>query len=696
MTIASAEKDARAEKRQAEAAWIRKNDSFAGVEEVLDLAKPRGDEARDAATTAAAQVAEKLEAALEAGTQKSDIKLKSLSLEKLRARLQRAAKSKSDEDLALIARQWTHNYDDYMEFSGSASERGPHMYPLVSAFILYVQRHVKAMHAPAAARKRGGSLTAARLLLPSAESDFTPNHAHEDEKVGLALHNCPVSAKPQPHPGTHPRDFFAIVACKVLYFYDEALDQLIDSTRRVYWAQGNRRFAWALSVCSRCVYAVVMLHDAVLVSPVMDVSKPAGRKQFVELLVNWAVCDDVRAGYDPTMEFDPISKQYRIQCPNKGGKMRTYTTTGYLFAQGDVLGRHTRCFVAERDRKKGGPKEVVVIKDAFTVSKPPPDDNVHNEIVLLSEITDTFRGKELDFIYPELVRGGNVVLPTGGSQVSGVAHNGVYDFDDNTDGILSLMGVAREDVPEAGKDGVKGKRSSWRQQPYRIHRRLAMRPCGEELEMDVNQAELTVVLAEAMRCHTAIHSRCKILHRDISPNNFLVVRGSDGLPRGLLIDFDYAISVKRTSQIGQPGQSGTLPVMSIGNLEYDGTVQTALDDWESLLYTLCMWGTRGLTSEKRRDGKRVLTDLPIGEWSRGTCAERAREKRNHMRSADDFWTSIGQHFHPSCRALEPLAVELHAALFLREGCAGTRIKRPDLDIPNDFNPCMLFEAPTRV
>ncbi|KAJ2767523.1 hypothetical protein IWQ56_003297, partial [Coemansia nantahalensis] len=549
MTIASAEEDARAEKRQAEAAWIRKNDSFAGVDEVLDLAKPQGDEARDAAKTAAAQIAEKLEAALEAGTQKRDIKLKSLSLEKLRARLQRAAKSKSDEDLALIAWQWTHNYADYMEFSGSASEREPHMYPLVSAFILYVQRHVKAMHAPAAARKKDGSLTAARLLLPSAESDFTPNHAHEDEKVGLALHNCPVSAKPQPHPGTHPRDFFAIVACKVLYFYDEALDQLIDSTRRVYWAQGNRRFAWALSVCSRCVYAVVMLHDAVLVSPVMDVSKPAGRKRFVELLVNWAVCDDVRAGYDPTMEFDPISKQYRIQCPNKGGKMRTYTTMSYLFAQDDALGRHTRCFVAERDRKKGGPKELVVIKDAFAVSKPPPDDNVHNEICVLRRIRKEFKGKEVDFMYQELVRGGDVVLPTGGSHVSGISHNGVYDFEDNTDRIFSLMGVAREDAPEVGKDGVKEKRSSWRQQPYRVHRRLVMRPYGEELDMDMDQAELTVVLEEAMRCHTAIHSRCKILHRDISPYNFLVVRGSDGLPRGLLIDFDYAISVKRTSRI---------------------------------------------------------------------------------------------------------------------------------------------------
>lgn len=32
-----------------------------------------------------------------------------------------------------------------------------------------------------------------------------------------------------------------------------------------------------------------------------------------------------------------------------------------------------------------------------------------------------------------------------------------------------------------------------------------------------------------------------ILHRDISPNNILLVRGADGVAKCLLIDFDYAV-----------------------------------------------------------------------------------------------------------------------------------------------------------
>ncbi|KAJ2749283.1 hypothetical protein IWQ56_007264, partial [Coemansia nantahalensis] len=328
------------------------------------------------------------------------------------------------------------------------------MYPPVSAFILYVQCQVKRLLPPAAASRTSSraeqtttqsgpaSLTAARLLLPSIENDFKPYGFDELEKIDIALHNCSVRAKLQPRSETHIRDFFAIIECKKYQDekdYGESLEQLIEYTRHVYRVQYNRRFAWALSVCGTKVYAVVMLHDAVLVSSAMDVSKQAGRKRFVELLVNWAVCDDVQAGYDPTMEFDPKLKHYRIQVPDMSGKMRTYTTTSYIAAAESLLGRHTRCFLAKPDYEEGGDNDVVVIKDAFAVSSPPPDDKVRNEIVLLSDITDTFEGKEVDFIYPELVRGGDVKLPVGGSHVSNISHNGVYDFEDNTDGIFSLM-----------------------------------------------------------------------------------------------------------------------------------------------------------------------------------------------------------------------------------------------------------------
>ncbi|KAJ2803736.1 hypothetical protein H4R21_001914, partial [Coemansia helicoidea] len=582
----------------------------------------------NAAEAAVERIVTELEGALVAGAQVPDAVLPRLEPRDLRARLKDAAENHAK--LAQIARQWTHNFTALMKPDGVAARREEIMYAPVSAFILFVQRHIKDLHA--AARSAQSSLTAARLLLPSILNNFKPSDFGEGERIDIALFNRPISNDARAHLGRDTLDFFAIIECKKHQDskeeYNDALDQLIQYTRHVYRVQHNRRFAWALSVCGTNVYAVVMLHDAVLVSSAMDVSEPDGRKQFVELLVNWAMCDDVQAGYDPTMEFVPTSKNYRIQCPDKKGRMRTYTTTSNIVAAVDVLGRHTRCFVAESVDKKGGPKDVVVIKDAFATSRPPPHDDEHNEISHLRKIKKEFKGKKVDFMYPELVHGGDVVLPTGGSRVSNIAANSAYGFDDNTDGIFSLMSAAREDVPQPSNDGVNEERS-WTQQPAVL-----------------SEAELIVVLAEAMRCHTAIRNRYKILHRDISPNNILVVRGSGGLPHGLLIDFDYAIPLERDGRSGRQGLSGTLPYMSIWNLEHGDKTKTALDDWEALLYTLCMWGTRGVSSKQREADGRDLTKAPISEWSKGTYKDIAQAKRRHMHSVESFECGILEYFHP--------------------------------------------------
>ncbi|KAJ2717055.1 hypothetical protein H4R19_000222 [Coemansia spiralis] len=486
----------------------------------------------------------------------------------------------------------------------------------------------------------------------------------ELEKIDIALQYCDVGAAVKAQTETHTRDSFAVVECKTTPDQkDDTLEQLIQYTRNLYRVQYNRRFAWGLSVCGVDVRAVVMLHDAVLVSPVMRVSTPTGRRRLVELLVNWAVCDDVRAGYDPTVVFDPVSKHYRIQCPDDGGKTVWYRTTDFILPADNVIGRHTRCFVAEReneDGKEGGPNNVVVIKDAFAAAAPPSaGDDGRNEIQLLRKIRETFKcDKSIDFFYPELVRSGDVKLRVGASEM-----------DDNTDAIFSLMGATRQDKPEPGNSGDQPKRK-WLEQPYRVHRRLVMRPKGEHLNTAKTEAEIAIALAEAMWCHTAIHQRCQILHRDISLNNILVVYGPDGAPRGLLIDFDYAIPLDNIHTSRRPGRSGTLAYMSIGNLEHTGQQQTALDDWESLLYTLCMWGMLGLVSKQAADDKRDIAKLPIGKWAVGSHEEIAQAKRTHMDSADVFEGSILRNFHESCEGLKNIARELHAALFLHEGCTG--------------------------
>ncbi|KAJ2710283.1 hypothetical protein H4R19_003823, partial [Coemansia spiralis] len=465
-----------------------------------------------------------MEKDLKVGTAASDTELKMLTLDDLRARLLRADNSASDDNLALLARQWTHNFRSFMEHS-NGRKSGPNMYPLVTAFILYIQCKIKHLRTPAAAQQAGTwasqtqqcQLDVSRLLLPSEGNDFNPRGFDELEKIDIALQYCDVGAAVKAQTETHTHDIFAVVECKTKPDQkDTALDQLIQYTRNLYQVQYNCRFAWGLSVCSVDIRAVVMLHDAVLVSPVMRVSTATGRGRLVELLVNWAVCDDVRAGYDPTVVFDPVSKHYRIQCPDDGGDMVWYRTTEYILPADNLIGRHTRCFVAKReneDGKEGRPNDIVVIKDTFAVAAPPSaGDDGRNKIQLLRKIREMFKGdKSVDFLYPKLVHGGDVKLRVGASEI-----------DDNTDTIFSLMGATRQDKPEPSDKDDQPKRR-WLEQPYRVHQRLVMQPKGGRLSTAKTEAEIAIALAEAMQCHTAIHQRCRILHRDISLNNILVV-----------------------------------------------------------------------------------------------------------------------------------------------------------------------------
>ncbi|KAJ2714498.1 hypothetical protein H4R19_001697 [Coemansia spiralis] len=463
----------RAAQRKEDAKLIRVEDSFENVAEVLTLTRPHNSRAKTAAKHAAARIAAEMEKDLKARTGASDTVLKKLFGKSLRARLSCADKSASDNGLALLARQWTHNFRSIMEHS-NGTKLEANMYPLVTTFILYVQRQIKHLHMPAAAHQpvtwarqaQHRPLDVSRLLLPSEGNDFKPKGFDELERIDFALQLCDVDAVVKAQTETHMRDIFAVVECKTKPDHkDDALDQLIQYTRNLYQVQYNRRFAWGLSVCGVDIRAVVMLHDAVLVSPMMRVSTLTGRRRLVELLVNWAVCDDVRAGYDPTVVFDPATRHYRIQCPDNGGDTVWYRTTEFILPADNVIGRHTRCFVAEReneDGKEGRPNDVVIIKDAFAAAAPlSAGDDGRNEIQLLCKIRETFVGDEsVDFLYPELVRGSDVKLRVGASEM-----------DDNTDAIFSLMGATRQDKPEPSNSGDQPKRK-WLEQPYCVYRQV--------------------------------------------------------------------------------------------------------------------------------------------------------------------------------------------------------------------------------
>ncbi|KAJ2365266.1 hypothetical protein IW150_006258, partial [Coemansia sp. RSA 2607] len=465
---------------------------------------------------------------------------------------------------------------------------------------------------------------------------------------------------------------------------------LILYSSNMYMTQSDRRFLWGMTVCADAVYTAVMLNDSVLVSPVVKISEEAGRRELVSLLVNWSTCSVDKLGYDPTMrrvthekanrasgvgmgDFNSIdidAIRYEIDCyDDKTGKTQTYITRRTIMSADDIFGRHTRCFVAVPARGYGeaaAEKELqeVVIKDAWPPSENPVFNDPRSEIEFLRIIRDTYeKSPPKDFIYPKLIVGGHVRLDS----------NNRLDSVDTTDAIFKLLGVERADLPPD-----VDKSPTWQNQQFRAHRRIVMSPVGHSIKTVENEEELIIVLAEAMRFHSSLVKDCNILHRDISTNNILVVRDNgdgSGTPRGLLIDFDFAIKVDNKERKARAERSGTLPYMSIANLLNLDCERTALDDWESLLYIVCWLATIGINS-KDRDAIDLTTHRPIFQWNNGLSKDIAVTKRLQMDSFNSFRDVIVKHFEEKYILLPELAAGLYDAIFAYSKCSGANISQP--------------------
>ncbi|KAJ2313930.1 hypothetical protein IWW54_001220 [Coemansia sp. RSA 2705] len=338
--------------------------------------------------------------------------------------------------------------------------------------------------------------------------------------------------------------------------------QLAQRTHTLHSTQLNRRFAWGLTVCGTHVRACLFGNDDILASEVMDVVTESGRKQFVTLLVNWAICESQRLGYDPTVRYNGETGQWEIDVwDDESRETRTYIHERTLFDASSQFGRRTRCFIASAKENSGEqPAQKVLIKDAWAPAEFPDSEVVRDELSNLRTIRDKLGADNaLAGTYSRLEAGGVVQQ----------MHTKQRTADDTTGSIfVDIDAGILEDVPD------------------RIHRRVATTPVGEQLKSVRSIDELIVVVSDVMAAHTAIVRRCGILHRDLSTNNIMFCRDDDGMVRGLLIDFDNAVLQSDLHDEQRPDQIGTFPYMSIGNLEQSSVKRTALDDWESLIYIL--------------------------------------------------------------------------------------------------------------
>ncbi|KAJ2770554.1 hypothetical protein IWQ56_002121 [Coemansia nantahalensis] len=518
-----------------------------------------------------------------------------------------------------------------MNDPGSAVKVERDMYPGINAFVKFVADSVSRHTQGRDGKPR------ARSIVPFEKTDVKPDGADDLDRVDHMVTGCP-NVDPVIKPD------YAMALCLIEAKYSQngqtdAYEQLARYSRNIYGSQPHRRFLWGLTVCGTLVRACLLGNDKIYASKVVDVASREGREQLVGLFVNWSLCESTRVGYDPTMWRDEKG-EWTIKV-FQGGKSHVYGGLKMVFQSYSLLGRRTRCFVGTT--KVGGAEKQVLIKDCWPRVLKDSAGRLRDEIAFLTDIRDKLHDvPEVAGKYPVLEEAGIVQVPG----------RGPADVDDTT--TAAMADLVMPDTAQA--DAM----------PLREHKRIAMSPVGAPLLAVNSPDELIVAVCDAMVAHTAIVRQCGILHRDISINNILV-RRTGGKVGGMLIDFDNATRLDVEHVAAQPDRTGTLPFMSVGNLENSKVARTSLDDWESCIYLLCWLGASGVND----DDQKCPRDKPLKQilkWLYGSKDDILTEKRDHMDTTKRFKNNILAEFIDDKQydGLRDLAKALHKTLFFNE------------------------------
>ncbi|KAJ2252240.1 hypothetical protein GGI13_003398 [Coemansia sp. RSA 455] len=497
------------------------------------------------------------------------------------------------------------------------------MYGPITAFVSYVALCVQAQR-----DKAGSTAGIRRLIYPADKADYQPDDSDDKTRVciglcsiGLNELSTAVSTRTPYH-----RLLAMIEAWGFSIFSKDAFLQLYEDTRQMYQEQHDLRSAWGITICGHEVRVCHFGNDKAVSSKPMNITTPEGRYAFIELLINWSMCEDFQLGRDPTIVHLPDLDCWQIDCPDDTSRSIDSEPRRYYFQDvacraSRLFGRHTRCFLASNVKPTVGSPLVptVVIKDAWAFSERSTDEDIHDETKMLKKIRATL-GEHIkpedDIIYPEIVVGGRVSFVLDRTRI-----------EDNSDTIY--LGIEFAD------------KATLR---FRVHRRIVMSQIGQRLHTLESVDEFITVVCDVMRCHNAIFKYCHILYRDISDNNILVIK-QDGIARGLLIDFDCAIdtSIEKAGTT-RPEMTGTLPFMSINNLSESNVKRTVLDDYESLLYLVCWSATLGIgISQHHREGK-DFEKLPIARWQKVSLEAIIGAKSIHFGTENSLNTNIAAYF----------------------------------------------------
>ncbi|KAJ2887124.1 hypothetical protein H4R27_000154 [Coemansia aciculifera] len=544
---------------------------------------------------------------------------------------------------------------EYSDDSGPTAWEADKIALCYESFMLFVAHHVKA-HSSGQAATGGFKPEDCRLILPITSKDTETERidirsADYVDPVDFATVECGMfplsdnSVKRQTTPAPH----LFVANTEIARDQDDrnlAERMLATKTKALYFDQHNRRFVWGLIASSRTIHAYVFGTDDIWASTAMDISSEKGRRAFISLLVGWSLCSVDRLGFDPSIRHviggsvgGPYLEIDVHKMDESTGKVKphTYYSQRCVGAADRLTGRHARYFAASASPNSMD-TPTFLIKDMWTTSGSTSANDSRESSFLNVLHVEFDKSSEFSSIFSRLVSSGPVYISRGDTVIA-----------DST--VTAFAGLPAISC-------------------VRQHRRTVTKWAGNMISEANNQSQVVVAVINAMTALNVAYAKCKILHGNISDRAILLQQTVDGI-RGVLTDFDYACYAGDLA-----AEAPELMIFrSILSLEGARPIRSLLDDLESLLYLVCWLGTFGINQNERREyaaryaaGPKLI--LPIMYWNRGTAAQSADHKRNHMDTALDFETNILSYMRKG--PLRPLAMDLHRTLFLHPGCSGAK------------------------
>ncbi|KAK7042389.1 hypothetical protein R3P38DRAFT_2511725 [Favolaschia claudopus] len=413
---------------------------------------------------------------------------------------------------------------------------------------------------------------------------------------------------------------------------DKALKQLLNGAYHIFSSQDNRRFVVSVALFAEQVQLYIFDRAGLVNTAPFHIHNDP--EAFVRVWTALMFADPAVLGYDPTIvETAPGVRHIEVEG-------RKYDIVGNALFISDVIrGRGTVCWRVRHEGKD------FVIKDTWA------DDSRPNTE---AEILDIARSLGVVGI-PQVVA--SEIVDVGGIR--------------GTDALRSSLPpkLYKEECAHIEK---------------RLHRRLVLTPFGRSLYTFSTRKELLSALRDAIKAHQSLYDKAKILHRDISVYNILLVPSSvnmssprpttpsldvvdassshtarPNLQRGLLIDVDYALVLSPTGErnTATAHRTGTLPFMAVEVLLKGEKLPQHLPrhDLESFLYVL-IWicahyaGPKGVV---RQDFKIYHSSLK--DWVNGTSYENVGKSKGWSMVDDDAWEDVLSSFAPYFEPLKTCA-----------------------------------------